>query len=278
METNPQSNEQTKPAFSRGKRLQLALASLLTIVLAGVFVTQAWFYHQRSLQTLTEVHAPIQLQLQAGHGDPIASLDLGEINVMSETKQEEYIFCVYGTSRSPYTLQLAHTTNIPFTYTIYPATESSDGTGVKYVDTTNTAWYYSYDSNTPLAGNYLNRDTTSVNLVANDDYQALTYPLANGTSAYTNVQKNAKPLYWQAHVTPTASETYSLANTSSNAFRDYYVLVISWGDKLTISKETDIVYLSVGQDQSSTDDDPNSDAENNTESKIITSTDSSANG
>ena len=99
-------------------------------------------------------------------------------------------------------MQLAHTTNLPLTYEIYTASE----------------WA-------------VKKDLIKKSDAPEKQYHEETY----GT--YTNVQKNAEPLYWLAECT---------ANATTGI--DYYVLVVNWKSGTTaesvINKDTEMVYLS----------------------------------
>lgn len=66
------------------------------------------------------------------------------------------MFSVYSDeSVSNYKLQIAHTTNIDFTYTVFPAQEQQGSGDVEYVDEYGTAHYYS-KSGSAASGKYLN--------------------------------------------------------------------------------------------------------------------------
>jgi hypothetical protein len=235
------------------QRLELAAAALLTVALAAVLGTQAWLYHQRTLQTMTAINAPVSLAISSGDPNASESIELGDIDV-SENGSQDYVFCVHGPSLENYVLQLAHTTNIPFTYTISYAelldAEPADLTGVvAYTanDDTQTTYYYrkaessaavtASAATTEVPGRWLNLAASDATTrLANDSYHALTY------GVYSNVQKNAEPLYWQSSaITPRTTPR----TTSDEKFCDYYILTISWSE-LQNDRETDIVYLMAG--------------------------------
>jgi hypothetical protein len=154
-----------------------------------------------------------------------------------------------------YVLQLAHTTNIPFTYTISYAelldSEPADLDGVVVYtasDKAQTRYYYrkvasvstdatqTTTATTLVPGKWLNSDTTdAATALADSAYHALTY------GSYNNVQKNAEPLYWQSSALTPRSEV----RTSEQKFCDYYILTISWSG-LKNDRETDLVYLMAG--------------------------------
>jgi hypothetical protein len=210
------------------------LASGLVILLAIGTLSAAWLNYQRSLSTLTAINEPIHLYLKAGHGEDVARLYLGDIDVKSQT-EADYVFSVESGSEEDYILQLAHTTNIGFTYEIYRATESTQSTegAVPYVDEQGDDYYYSYAAADKLAGAYLNRSNDTG--LANQTFHETTY----GTYSY--VQKNAEPLYWQGTVTPSRQQ-------ADGDYLDYFVLHITWTkDSIENNKETDIIYLTAGR-------------------------------
>jgi len=126
-------------------------------------------------------------------------VNLGALTI-GEAK--EMPFRIVTKKNANYILQLAHTTNLPLTYEIYTASE----------------WA-------------VKKDLIKKPDAPEKQYHKETY----GT--YTNVQKNAEPLYWLAERT---------ANVKTGI--DYYVLVVNWKSGTTaegvINKDTEMVYLS----------------------------------
>jgi hypothetical protein len=233
--------------FGLRQRLELAAAALLTVLLAVVLGTQAWLFHQRSLRTMTAINAPVNLSISAG--DPTNAsecIELGDIDV-SKDGSKDYVFSIHGTASEKYILQLAHTTNIPFTYTISYAELLDDDDAVPddvVVYTAGDETYYyrkiasdaavtDSQSTIEVPGTWLNLNTTTK--LADATHHALTY------GAYDNVQKNAEPLYWQSSpITPR-----SMVNNAEEKFCDYYILTITWSG-LKNDRETDLVYLMAG--------------------------------
>ena len=220
---------------SNKKRLIIAAISL-TVILAVTVTAYAWFTNQRKIDTITKVNAPTSLKIGAGAKEDSANIDMGGIDVTDpDITKKDFVFCVYSEETvGSYKIQLAHTTNIDFTYTIYKASESeaAETGGVVYVDKYNTKHYYKKD--TELLGAYLNQDGETK--IANDTLHDKSY----GT--YSSVQKNAEPLYWQsgsiAPLQPTETNT---------GFVDYYILEVSWeGVTIPNDKETDMFYITAG--------------------------------
>jgi hypothetical protein len=240
--SNKNSREKT------GLKIEIAVACVVTIALVILLATRAWFYFSRDMQTATKIHTPYKLLIAAGHKEDVINFDLGTIDAEKSTS-ENYVFAVYGKALEGYTLQLAHTTNIPFTYTIYSAEEKKDKPDeyqAAYTSSDNAMTYY-YVSTGVLDGKYINRSTESN--IADGTKHALTY------SDYDNVQKNAEPLYWQGNLAAPTLDTdgrYIYANNATENdeegnFIHYYILNVTW-TKGTVKndKETDIVYLTAG--------------------------------
>lgn len=213
-------SEQRKPDW---QKRQLILALVTTVLLAAVLGTLAWFQYTRKLQTITEVHVPT-LWL-----DNISTVDLGEIDVENAENgqyRKRYVFAVVSNEGKPFLLQLAHTTNIPFTYTIYNAVESQDVPSGDY----EAAGGVYYTVGSAVEGGYVNREDPGL---ANRDYHVATY------GEYTNVQKNAEPLYWK-------SDSQAFAQ-NAKPYISYYILEVSWGSgggtNVYNTKETDLIYL-----------------------------------
>ena len=180
-------------------RWALLLSGILVTAsaLAAVMGTAAWLTSQRSLSTLTKIDF-VTLTLE-GRTEDSVPVNLGALTI-GEAK--EMPFRIVTKKNAQYQLQLAHTTNLPLTYEIYTASE----------------WA-------------VKKDLIKKPDAPEKQYHEETY----GT--YTNVQKNAEPLYWLAECT---------ANATTGI--DYYVLVVNWKSgttaKSVINKDTEMVYLS----------------------------------
>lgn len=209
----------------RGHWLLPALALVFVTLAAASVGTLTWMRYARSLQTITKISSPI-LTIQGSTPGTLA-MNLGDIDVESGNRRE-YVFGVSSNQTAQYKLQLAHTTNIPLTYTIYHATKGS-GTGSVCMES-GISFYYS----STLDGHYLNQSAEDQRIAEKDGtYHNLTYKTDSGN--YSNVQTYAEPLYWQS------SEPKSIASGEENT--QFYVLVVSWGSGLKNDKETDMIYL-----------------------------------
>lgn len=224
---------------SNNKPWIIAAVSLVVLLTATAAV-YAWFTNQRKIDTITKVNAPTSLKIGAGAKEDSANIDMGGIDVTSETvKKKDFVFCVYSDSTvGNYKIQLAHTTNIGFKYTIYKAAESStkpsEGDFVLYEDHTTEKNSHYYTKGAEISGAYLNQK--EADKIANDTLHDKSY----GT--YSSVQKNAEPLYWQS-----TESIHPTTATGEKGFVDYYILEVSWeGVTIPNDKETDMFYITAG--------------------------------
>lgn len=214
------------------KKALIAAAVSLVVLLAASATAYAWFTTRRQLDTITRISSPVLLKIGAGHKEDSSNIDMGGIDVTDSAKKKDFVFCVYSDETvGDYKIQLAHTTNIAFSYTIYRADEYDSpqtSLDVVYVDKSDVSHYYK--KGTELTGKYLNKSAEGT---ANNSLHEKSY------GSYNNVQKNAEPLYWQNDdkITPTPQE---------GTFVDYYILEVSWGEDVINNKETDMVYLTAG--------------------------------
>lgn len=223
------------------KKVMLILSAVLIVVLSIALPIYAWFSNQKGLVTMTKVQSPVALNIGAGNKENCAYIDMSGINVEDEentSKSVNFVFCVYSTENiNNYKIQLAHTTNIPFTYKIYKAEESdTEPTGnydVIYYDNTDTNTHYYTKVGKQIDGDYLNKIETS--MIANDTQHQITY----GDYKDIYVQQNAEPLYWQNNSPISTSYT-------GTEFVDYYILEVSWDENIQNDKETDMVYITAG--------------------------------
>lgn len=218
-----------KNLFPVRLRFVVLFLILLALLLAAVG-TVAWMRHIRSLQTATLVQVTsLSLEGPNPNTPNTAIINLGDKDI-STGGSASYVFGVRTNNVPSFTVQLAHTTNIPFTYTIYPATPVASG---QTPDITEDGASF-VKSATSLSGEYANQTALGSNLARrDDDYYNSTYGVKG--SVYGNVQKNAMPLYWQSS---------NISPSSENSVT-YFILEVSWtaGEN---DKETDMVYLTVG--------------------------------
>ena len=229
----------------KSKIIYIVLLLCLLGVAAGL--TYAWFRQSYSLSTVAKIKASIRLDLAAGNGEDASRFQIGTVDTTGEgVTSKDYVIAVKKDKPTNYILQIGHTTNIPFTYTLYKATEDNSGT-VIYVGADNITHKYK-KSDTEIKGKYLNKISDD-KILANSTgtYHEQTY------ESYSKIQENAEPLYWQSNDTTLGTGTDLV---------DYYILTVSWekrpagqhedetNDKYKYiddieDKETDIVYISV---------------------------------
>lgn len=229
----------------KSKIIYIVLLLCLLGVAAGL--TYAWFRQSYSLSTVAKIKASIRLDLAAGNGEDASRFQIGTVDTTGEVvTSKDYVIAVKKDKPTNYILQIGHTTNIPFTYTLYKATEDNSGT-VIYVGADNITHKYK-KSDTEINGKYLNKISDD-KILANSTgtYHKQTY------ESYSKIQENAEPLYWKSNDTTLGTGTDLV---------DYYILTVSWAkrpaeqtkdetnDKYKYiddieDKETDIVYISV---------------------------------
>lgn len=250
------------------QKIEFLLASLCTISFLIGMPVWAWFSGENKMETMTKIKEPENLDIRAGHYHSIINFELSDISIedMYDTannvsKPEYRVFSVSaGDYRIPYKLQLAHTTNIPFKYSIYKATEvDSAGTNTVaykpiYKDpddpTTNGRNYY-YQIGEEVTLSALNGDET------NEVYYGRQIA-KNGDACYIKTYEDendepeiyAVPVYLQ-------SETITPTEKGEEA-HDYFILKIEWDhensatnftnwNKAENNKETDIIYITASR-------------------------------
>lgn len=253
-------------SLQKSKKIQLIIAVLLTVAVLISAPTLAWFSYQRQIATMAKINSPAKLTIKSGHDEDIIQFEMNGINVGSDNSSgsEYFVFCVEGEDIATYNLQIAHTTNIPFTYTLHKAHESASGT-VDYEGVDGTTYHYAlaeqfYDSSSYAArgvyGGYINDSGNSNRTIADDNYTEKSYDTAdyNALGDGTHVQRYAEPIYWQTKESihsdwvDNNGVQYNEYGTDDpdNRFLNYYILQVSWtagsfpdGN----DKETDLIYI-----------------------------------
>lgn len=252
-------------SLSNTKKAQAILAAILTASIVASLPVLAWFTHQRKVATVAKINSPATLVINAGKAEDIAqfkipALDVGE---GENAGSERFVFGVEGEDVSSYKLQLARTTNLKLTYTLYRAHTDSNATAkdinhAEYIDVSGAKVYYVKAENlTATNGTYINLDDQTV---SGRSVGSTNYVDQNGEKSYNNADKRqrfAEPLYWQTTNPLQAKAVDADANDVSydeyeavygkkedKKFLNFYILEVSWnaGD-VTNDKETDIVYI-----------------------------------
>lgn len=244
------------------QRVEFIIAAVLSLFLLVAVPIYAWFTYVNRLENLTKIKAPTSLDIRAGHKDAIEYLELKDIDIediKDNGNPKRYVFCVKtGNESLHYDIQLAHTTNIPFLYTLYRAEEGTEGeTGVclEYVSPVDDETYYYKKSGSgeALPMTLLNGDTDNTSHYGrtiaknNDGYYSKTYDVAvnDGTP-----EIYAIPLYSQC-------TDISSSGTDQDPDYDFFILELNWDNnsennlndfnkwnKADNNKETDIIYIS----------------------------------
>ena len=266
------------------KKIQFILAIFCTIGILISIPVYAWFSHQRQIAELQKVKTPDLLYISAAYAEDVKYFQLPSIDVADENdtvRRRVFPFAVAGEYVSTFTLQLGHTTNIPFTYKIYEANyydteqDAKDAINAYNVGKADAEkLYYSYDAvdytvraqwtlmnytfsqrtlhagdklylvkGDQVSGTYLNETTSGGRKIATGKYHEETYQAGDGT--YDNVQTYAEPLYWQSNSITSVPVNSGVVG---HPFFKTFLLEISWEEGIANDKETDMIYLSAFRD------------------------------
>ena len=100
------------------KKPVLVTAIALAAAIGLSVTAYAWFTNQRRIATITKINAPTSLSIGAGAKEDAVYIDMGGIDV-EKGRSKNFVFCVFSDDTlGDYKVQLAHTTNIGFEYTI----------------------------------------------------------------------------------------------------------------------------------------------------------------
>ena len=239
--------------LNKGERVQLILAVILTLALIPSIITYAWFALSDGLETLTKVKEPENMDIRAGGAqpDPIVNFDLSDIDItkVQENPQMRVFTVSPGDYKMRYKLQLAYTTNIPFTYKIYKATDATansyDVAYLKKGDKEEKTLYYS-------KGEQIGMDKK--NVIANPSYYGRDLGESDAENHYyeNTYESNDTP---ELYAVPIYEQSMSAITPGNNANGyDYYILEISWNpegsttnftewNEAANKKETDMIYI-----------------------------------
>ena len=231
-------------------QLYFAVLSAFICLLALVIIpAYAWLSMKKSMETKTAINRPNALTIGSWNTQAISKLNLSDIDISGGKGSKDIVFCVYSYETPKFHLQLAHTTNIGFTYSIYPAKcgeeYSQNVSEITDAYDANVKYYFLDSDSGKLAGSYRNADGENNSIASSTgDYHNNTYDrIENPGTSYDYVQINAEPLYW------VTTEAQDLNGAMSQTEEDgthvlYYILRISWEDDVTEkNKETDMVYI-----------------------------------
>lgn len=273
-------------------KIEIVVALILTIVMCATIPVYAWFTNQKKIAELAKIKAPDELYINAAHKEDIINLDMTSVDVTKkytttdngiltehDITSQSFVFSVSGEWVNSYTLQIEHTTNNPFKYTICEGeiyksiadmkekhsdceSRNSDGS-LKYVEYRATNVYDTAEmqkitnwGNEGLTietgqlyyvwiGDEVKNKNNQTGHYLNQTGSGTDNRYANDTyldksyESGTKYQKYAKPLFWQLKNIK-ASETKA-------PFYNTYVIKIDWTGVSNITdykKETDIFYIS----------------------------------
>lgn len=258
--------------LSKTQKIQLVIASLLTLTLVIGIPVYAWFALSSRFESLTKIKAPMTLDIKSGHAHDIRHLDLSDIDANDSAGYKDYIFAVKAGNSAAYDIQIAHTTNIPFTYTLYRAKELGETSGTtgtapsgsvatfEYFDeehSQNITYYYGYASSSATTLTTVNTaDEAKLTLTDlnpdNNSYGRILGKKSDDKNIYSGYTKYTGGNKPQIYAVPLYSQHTGIKTWNPNA--DYFILRLSWntsagGDfaewnAATNNKETDMIYIS----------------------------------
>ena len=272
-------------ALSKAKKAQAIIAAALSVFLLIAIPTYAWFFLGSRVEILTRIKAPTTLDIRAGHAYSVEYLDLSDIDATDVDGNgyghKDYIFAIKaGSSINSYDIQIAHTTNIPFTYTLYRASELGESgdesfkpeisgyvaTFEYYDEDTeiSAVYYYGYASNSSATEEIVNTENAAMltltdlnpNETSEQTYGRTIAEKFNGTdgiySGYSKyIDDNGDDP--QIYAVPLYSQHIGITRWDPD--HDFYILRLSWNtnsdntafaewNAAANNKETDLIYIS----------------------------------
>lgn len=247
--------------LSTAKKVQAIVASALTLILVIMIPIFGWFALNKKIEAFTKVKEPDNLDIRAGHYDSVQYFNLNDIDIeaVATGAPHKVVFSVSaGDYKIPYQIQLAHTTNIPFEYKIYKATEwkgtnPPSNPDVTYIsmplkeqgeDAVDYTFYYTKGQEIEL--NTKNPDGSTYGrelALRSGNYYNDTYDAGDKPEIY------AVPIYEQS----------GRITTDVTSEHDYFILEITWDNTATTTgnfsewnvaenkKETDMIYLTASR-------------------------------
>lgn len=277
--------------LQKKRKVQLIISLVLTLLLLIEIPVFAWFSSKKKMAVLGNVNAPYTLYLSSGNQEDLVYLDMSSIDVGTPGLREhgthkDFVFSVQGSwDISQYYLQLAHTTNIPFEYTVYRVKDNGVDendvadrdiyTAVGYDALSDTLKATSVSYTTHVDSGGIDKGTTIYYIYRPEVTYSATgsnqYGKVMDKSNYVNPQNgtlgtrsDSNTYYKQTYGTgitdkvqknavPLYMQSGTLAKNpgaeNGKDFCDYYVLRVEWSSEaaaaLKNDKETDMVYITV---------------------------------
>lgn len=258
------------------KKLEVIISAILTVTLMVALPVYAWFASNKNLETITKIKEPGEIIIRAGkrggqtEADSIVNFEMKDIDIESiaEGKPQRFVFSVMpGDYNLGYKIQLAHTTNIPFVYTLYKA-EATDTTGMTETQLAQLTIYSPIDNKSDKTYYQTVGSALTMNPLNEDDASTVGRKIAkqndtgDGYKSYSQTYNGsdtpevyAVPVYLQS-----GKQTHS--GDSADKY-DYYILELSWDTSANISdnyafkdwntgknnKETDIIYITASRQE-----------------------------
>lgn len=241
--------------LNKMQKIQAILASIVSILFLVEIPIYAWFaLSSNKAETMTKIQEPKNLDIRAGNAESIEYFDLNDINIEEITADspKRYVFCVVtGSNKTLYDIQIAHTTNIPFTYSLYRAVVGTayDAGAVAYTthdDNPQTIYYKSVGEKLKL--NPLNADDANTSnygrTLGIKDIDDKCYKLVYGTDDSPEI-----------YAVPKYEKVKELETKDPN--HDFYILELGlegedadgfsqWNINKN-NKETDIIYITASR-------------------------------
>jgi len=262
--------------LNKKKKIEVIVSSILTVALLIALPVYAWFASNKNLETITKIKEPGEIIIRAGkrtsqtEADAIVNFEMKDIDIESiaSGKPQRFVFSVMpGDYNLGYRIQLAHTTNIPFVYTLYKA-EAPDTSGMTPEQLAELTIYSPVDDKNDKTYYQVVGSAIQMTPLNEDDASAVGRKIAkqNDTwdpfQCYTQTYSNsdtpevyAVPVYLQS-----AKQTHS--GDSADSY-DYYILELSWDTTANVNdnyafkdwntgknnKETDIIYITASRQE-----------------------------
>ena len=251
--------------LSLSVRIQLVIAVLCTLAIP----VYAWFAHQNRIEALSKVKEPPSINIASGGEDPALYITLENIDVNTVDHEKFVVFSVEPGKYSAYDIQLAHTTNIPFTYELYRVKQDDEHGTIEYIDHTinvEEEMKLLYSIMTGAAGTTTGgmvpltpiNQVDGTNRILGSESKLERYGRMNYDSNYDDVNQYVKPIYSVARQIPQLSY-----GDDDSGERDYFAIKITWQVDSNINesssdywnyafnnKETDLIYISAKQSTS----------------------------
>ena len=239
----------------------LAVLVLLAAIVLIIGLSLSWFVGSKSLSTVGKIQTPAQLKVLGPNQTSIEPIEIsydemrGDVKNSDGTVSVRRAFCVKSSNDEnkdaggqAFELQVANTTNIAgLTINVFrvKVNVSGDKSGtVVGLDGLNHPYSWSKTGD-PISFTFINSADATNSLTKELSANDPTY------GAYTDVQKNARPLYRYHEFKKSELDGYDKGTDKANAATNF-IIECTWnpgivtntdGTKASNVKETDMVYL-----------------------------------